>query len=112
LDWQAQERARTWFDQKAREQAGDFAPPDHPYTVSDALADYRTDYQRCGGKAVDRLDWSVAAWINPELGAVELARLNKARIIATLAALGKPRRGDRREGLRHAVEPLVALLDR
>jgi integrase len=78
----AQERARTWFDQKAREQAGDFAPPDRPYTVANALADYRADYLRRGGKAADRLDWSAAAWINPELGAIELAKLSKARIVA------------------------------
>ena len=41
---QAQERARAWFDRKAKEQAGDFAPRDRPYTVADALADYRADY--------------------------------------------------------------------
>jgi integrase len=79
---QAQERARAWFARKAREQAGDFAPPDRPYTVADALSDYRADYLRRGGKAVDRLDKSAAAWITPGLGAVELAKLTKARIIA------------------------------
>ncbi len=79
---QAQERARAWFARKAREQAGDFAPPDRPYTVANALADYRADYLRRGGKAVDRLDKSAAAWIKPELGAVELAKLTKARIVA------------------------------
>jgi integrase len=79
---QAQERARTWFDQKAREQAGDFAPSDRLYTVAVALGDYRADYLRRGGKAADRLDWSASAWINPELGAIELARLTRARIVA------------------------------
>lgn len=79
---QAQERARLWFDQKARERAGDFAPSGRPYTVGNALADYRADYLRRGGKAADRLDWSAAAWINPELGAIELARLSKSRIVA------------------------------
>jgi integrase len=79
---QAQERARSWFNAKAREQAGDFAPHDRAYTVADALADYRTDYLRRGGKAVDRLDWSGKAWINPELGNVALTRLGKARIVA------------------------------
>src|SRR5262245_15643633 len=34
---QAQERARSWFDQKAREQAGDLAPLGRAYTVADAL---------------------------------------------------------------------------
>jgi integrase len=79
---QAQERARAWFDRKAREQAGDLAPSKRPYTVADALADYRADYLRRGGKAVDRLDASASAWIARELGAVELAKLRKARIVA------------------------------
>ena len=79
---QAQERARAWFQGKAREAAGDFVPHDGPYTVADALADYRADYQRRGGKAIDRLDWSAAAWIVPELGAVPLDRLTKTRIVA------------------------------
>src|SRR6185312_6152538 len=70
----AQKLARAWFDLKAREQAGGFVPLDRPYTVADALADYRADYQRRGGKAPDRLEWSAAAWITPELGAVELVR--------------------------------------
>ena len=59
-----------------------FRPLDRPYTVADALADYRADYLRRGGKAVDRLDRSAAAWIKPELGAVELAKLSKGRIVA------------------------------
>jgi integrase len=79
---QAQEQARVWFQRKAREAACDFAPLDRPYTVADALADYRADYVRRGGKAADRLDWSVAAWINPELGPVLLDRLTKARMVA------------------------------
>ena len=65
----------------AREQAGDFAPLDRPYTVADALADYRADYQRRSGKATDRLDASAAAWIRPELGTVPLDKLTKGRIV-------------------------------
>ena len=56
-------------------------PLDRPYTVAEALADYRADYLRRGGKAADRLDWSSAAWIGPELGTIVLDRLTKARII-------------------------------
>ena len=78
---QAQERARAWFQRKAREQAGDFVAPDRPYTVADALADYRADYQRRSGKATDRLDASAAAWIGPELGTVPLDMLTKGRIV-------------------------------
>jgi len=79
---QAQERARAWFGRKARELAGDFVPLDHPYTVADALADYRADYTHRSGKATDRLDASVAAWIVPELGAVALDKLTKGRVVA------------------------------
>jgi integrase len=79
---QAQERARVWFDQRSREQAGDFAPLGRPYTVADAVADYRADYLRRGGKAADRLDWSAEAWILPELGAIALGKLSKGRIVA------------------------------
>ncbi len=78
---QAQERARDWFQRMAREAAGGFAPLDRPYTVADALADYRADYLRRGGKTVDRFDWSAAAWITPELGPLPLHRLTKARIV-------------------------------
>jgi hypothetical protein len=60
---QAQERARDWFRQEAREYAGE-APVDDaedgPYTVSKALRDHRSDYLHRGGKAVDRLDCSAA----------------------------------------------------
>jgi integrase len=79
---QAQERARAWFDRKAREQAGDLVPLDRPYTVADALGDYRADYMRRGGKAIDRLDSSADAWIKPELGAVEVPKLTRPRILA------------------------------
>src|SRR5438034_8805958 len=38
-------RARGWFQRKAREAAGDLVPLDGPYTVADALTDYRADYR-------------------------------------------------------------------
>jgi integrase len=79
---QAQEQARAWFQRKARELAGDFVPLDRSYTVADALADYRADYQRRGGKAIDRLDASAAAWIGPDLGTVPLDRLTKGRLVS------------------------------
>ena len=79
---QAQERARAWFQGKAREAAGDLVPLDRSYTVAEALHEYRADYLRRGGKASDRLDWSAAALIVPELGAVPLDRLTRTRIVA------------------------------
>jgi integrase len=77
----AQAKARAWLEQKAREQAGNLAASNGPYTIANALADYRADYLRRGGKAVDRLDWSAEAWIKPGMGNLPLAKLGKARII-------------------------------
>jgi integrase len=78
---QAQEKAREWFQCIVRERAGDFVPLERPYTIADALTAYRADYQRRGGKATDRLDASVVAWIVPELGTVPLDKLTKGRIL-------------------------------
>jgi integrase len=77
---QAQARARDWFKLKATEQAGDLAPLDRPYTVTDAVTDYLADYRRRSGKATDRVEWAVGAWIEPELGTTPLAKLTKRRI--------------------------------
>jgi integrase len=77
---QAQAKARDWFKLKATEQAGDFVPLDRPYTVADALADYLADYKRRGGKATDRMGWSARAWIEPQLGALPLAKLKRRPI--------------------------------
>ena len=43
---QAQERAREWFGRKAREQAGDLAPLNGPYTVADMI-------RRCREERID-----------------------------------------------------------
>jgi integrase len=79
---QAQEQARLWFARKAREEAGDFVPLDRAYTIADALAEYRADYQHRSAKATDRLDASAGAWILPELGSIPLEKLTKGRIVA------------------------------
>jgi integrase len=65
---------------KAAEQAGDFVPLDRPYTVTDAVTDYLADYKRRSGKASDRVEAAVRAWIEPELGGLPLVKLTKARI--------------------------------
>jgi hypothetical protein len=77
---QAQAKARDWFKLKATEQAGDFVPLDRPCTVDDAIADYLADYRRRSGKATDRMEWTVRAWIKPEIGAVPLTKLTKRRV--------------------------------
>jgi hypothetical protein len=78
----AQGRVRDWFQIKAAEQAGEFVPLDRPYTVTDAVTDYLVDYKRRSGKATDRVEAAVRAWIEPELGGVSLAKLTKARLQA------------------------------
>jgi integrase len=77
---QAQAKARDWFLARAREAAGDFVPLDRPYTVAEALFDYLADYNRRSGKATDRTEAAVRAWIIPELGPLALDKLTKGRI--------------------------------
>ena len=55
-------------------------PLDRPYTVTDAVTDYLADYTRRSGKAGDRVEATVRAWINPELGGLALVKLTMARI--------------------------------
>ncbi len=79
---QAQQRARSWFHQIARQLAGQMASVDHAYTVADAMPIIALTI--CA--AVARLPIGSiglrAAWVTPEMGAVELAKLSKMRIVA------------------------------
>lgn len=74
---QAQERARAWFAERARLDAD----PGHRqgYTVRDAMADYLADYGK-RGRALQDVKYRVNAFILPELGDVEVARLTARRI--------------------------------
>jgi integrase len=76
---QAQAKAHEWFKAKKRALAGHFVQSDGPYTISDALTDYLADYKRRSGKAIDRVEAAVRAWINPDLGDLPLDRLTKGR---------------------------------
>jgi integrase len=78
---QAQAKARAWFAAKVREQAGDLAPLDRPYTVAEAFADYRADYVRRSANATDRLDYASRLFL-PELGSISVAKLTKRHIVA------------------------------
>jgi integrase len=77
---QAQEKARAFFVQKAREAAGDAAPHVGPYTVADALGGYLTAYERRGGKALYTTRLAVKTHILPSLGAVAVAKLTARKI--------------------------------
>jgi integrase len=82
---QAQEAARRWMGDLARQDAGE--ADSGPYSVSAALDDYVADYKRRGGKAVERLEWTINAHIRPTFGDVLVARLTRSRIEGWLDAL-------------------------
>jgi hypothetical protein len=77
---QAQERARTFFGQKARELAGHSEPQAGPYTVEAAIGDYLAACERWGSKGVRADRYAAAARIIPDLGKIELSRLTAKRI--------------------------------
>ena len=77
---QAQEQAREYFLQQAREQAGDYTPTDGPFTVEDALSAYIKDYLRRGGKAHDRMQSVARTYILPELGSMPVNKLSRRQI--------------------------------
>ena len=75
---QAQEKARSWFTNLAKIDAGDLT--EGPYSVSDAIEDYLKTYEREGGNSGDRMKYVVEAHIKPVLGNIELAKLRRTRI--------------------------------
>ncbi len=75
---QAQERAREWFTELARQDAGEVVGG--TYTVANAMADYIRDYKRRGGKALERTQYIIDAHINPALGDIEVSKLNRRLI--------------------------------
>jgi integrase len=77
---QAQERARTWFADRAREAAGLEPVSAGPYTVADAIGDYLAHYKGRGGKAQKATEASANAHVLPALGNVTLATLTAKRI--------------------------------
>lgn len=77
---QAQERARAFFDRKARELAGHSEPQVGPYAVANAIEDYLSARERRGSKGVRADRYTAEARIIPELGKIELSRLTSKKI--------------------------------
>jgi integrase len=77
---QAQEEARAFFHQKAREVAGDLAPSDGPYTVASAVSDYLRDYERRGGKSPYTTRLTADTHILPAIGEVAVNKLTARKI--------------------------------
>ena len=76
---QAQGKSRAFFARKAREIAGDAAPSEGPYRVSDALDDYFKSYAK-RGKGVSAALSAANLHIRPALGAVPVAKLTTKRL--------------------------------
>ena len=102
---QAQEAGRRWFAELAH---GDGSTSDHgPYSVAQALDDYVADYQRRGGKALERLEWAINAHIKPNLGGILAEKLTRRRLEAWHAALtDAPPRLRTRAGKRQKHRPV------
>jgi integrase len=84
LDYaQAQAKARSWLSSL------DAAAKAGPYTVDCCLDDYVADYKRRGGKALDRLEITVNAFIRPPLGAHQVETLTAAMIRQWHAAVAE-----------------------
>ena len=79
---QAQERARQFFETKARELAGDAAPDHRAYTVERALADYFLEREHRGSKGVRADRYTADARIVSLIGTVELSKLTATKIKA------------------------------
>lgn len=75
----AQEKARAWFAQQARIDAGIDAPHSGPFRVRDAITDYLTWY-KLHRRSYDGIRGRAEADIIPSLGEIEVAQLTTARI--------------------------------
>ena len=75
---QAQEKAREWFAQVAREDVGE--KPAGPYTVRRAIEEYLDDYKVRSGLGLQAMEYAINAHILPELGDVDAAKLTAERL--------------------------------
>ena len=96
---EAQEKAREWFEEQAKLDAGDEVPSG-PYTVADAMTDYLGFMESEGKKSVQDTRTRAEAMIIPELGEIELSRLSTSAIrqwhstVAQTPARTRTRKGD------------------
>lgn len=77
---QAQDKARKWFAEQAR-QAADLEPvPAGPYTVADAIRDYLAQLEARGARGTAQARHAANAHILPSLGNILAAKLTTKRI--------------------------------
>jgi hypothetical protein len=95
----AQERARTWFEEQERLAAGEDAPTG-PYTVADAMTDYLASMESEGKKSARDSRIRAEAMIVPKLGKIEVSKLTTSTIrqwrntLAQTPARTRTRKGD------------------
>jgi hypothetical protein len=77
---QAQERARKFFEEKARELSGHEEALSGPLTTGDVLEAYFAERRRRGSKGVDADVYAALARIIPQLGALDAAKLTSKGI--------------------------------
>ena len=77
---QAQVRAGSFFDRRAKELAGDIEPGTGSFSVAAAINRYLESYRRRGGKSLDKMESVARTYILPDLGALALGKLSKGRI--------------------------------
>ena len=78
---QAQAKARNWFSEQARKEAGEEDDEPSSYTVAAAMEDYLYWYERENKASGYRsTKTTVSTHILPELGDIEVAKLTMARI--------------------------------
>lgn len=96
---QAQQSARSFFQRKVKEIAGDISVYAGPYTIARAVEDYQASYLRRGGKAVGRIVSAKHLYILPALGQLPVTKLTRRKLeewhntIATSAAHVRTRPG-------------------
>ena len=100
---QAQDRARTWFAETAREQSGEKGSRDH-YTVKACAEDYVAEQKRRGSKSLTDTISRVNAHIVPGLGETLVHKLTAQKIRdwhSAMATTPKRLRSQRGEGPRY-----------
>ena len=102
---QAQETARKWFYDLAKQDNGDLKVG--PYKVCDVMADYVTDYKRRGGKGLYSLETTINAHILPVFGDMLVSKLTRTRIEAWHDGLAsKPPRLRSKKGAEQKYRPV------
>jgi len=105
---QAQAEARKWFQERERNAAGIEDLHQGPYTVQNAIDEYKADYERRSGKDTARMQASIDAHIIPALGKFEVKKLTRSKVrnwhqdIAEAPARLRTKRGSLKQNVKNS----------